>query len=233
MAPLPFSTESAAPPRALRPPPSGRLAALGAEHAPPLWAIVADPGVMEWVGDTRPWGPEKLARFLRYCAQDRPLAAAPAPPGGGESRFLYWGVFLAEGLAGVVGVHPIAYDPEARGRAFLTIFLARWAQGRGEGERAARAALAAHWALAPRAPVWLDARAGNSPMVALAGRLGFVPDPSPVRRQRRRRYLRFVCRPPEGGGLTASPRDLRSRRVGDEVSQQRPGGAGGAEPHEN
>lgn len=202
MAPPPSSTESADPPQAARPPPSGRLAPLGAEHSSPLWAIVADPGVMEWVGDARPWGPEKLARFLRYCVRDRSLATAP---GGGESRFLYWGVFLAEGLAGVVGVHPVAYDPGARGRAFLTIFLARWAQGRGEGEKAARAALAAHWALAPRAPVWLDARARNSPMVALAGRLGFVPDPSsPARRQRRCRYLRFVCWPP-GGALTASP----------------------------
>jgi RimJ/RimL family protein N-acetyltransferase len=172
------------------PPLERALARLGEEHREALWAIVSDAVVMRGVGDTRAWSKAKLDRFLRYCADEENEAPA-------RRRFFYWGIFVGGALAGVVGVHPIQYDPRARGWYFLSIFLARGAGNKGTGTWATRAALVLFWALRPDTPVHIDTQADNAAMNALAQKLGFRPTRRPACLQWRC-YSRYFLQKGEG-----------------------------------
>ncbi len=165
------------PPPLLAPPVERVLAPIGEEHRGPLWAVVSDAEVMGGVGNTRPWGRAKLGRFLGYCVQEE--GQAPS-----RRRFYYWGVFVGGVLVGAVGIHPIAYDPRARGWYFLTIFLARGAGNQGTGTWAARTALDLFWEIRPHTPVHIDTREENAAMNALARKLGFRPTGRPACLQR-------------------------------------------------
>lgn len=171
--------------RLATPLPAPTLAPLHLAHAEALYQIVRDPGVMKWVANGRLWSRSKLRRFLRYCHQDQlqeRLDLFQGPPG--EGPYLFRGVFLGglgEGrrLAGVVGVHPISYDAAAHGLFFLTIYLARWAQGQKVGTLAAKAALEAFWRRSPQSPVWIDTLASNRKARYMAGSVGFTDNNGP------------------------------------------------------
>ena len=113
-----------------------------AEHGPELRDITKLPEVMDWVANGQTWNARKLEKFFQYCA-----AEAVQPDAEREN---YYHVVEESGrCVGIVGIHPITYDRQARGKAFLTIFLSPQVCGRGAGAKAIADALADYWSRHP------------------------------------------------------------------------------------
>jgi len=147
------------------------LADVGPEHEGALRAITRHAATMKWIANGVAWSGEKLRRFLKYCAEE---AGQPR-----AERENYYSAVLAGGeCVGVVGVHPVNYEPGVRA---LTVFVAPAAAGKKVGTRAIRLALAAYWAHSPGQAVCVDVNVKNAPMNALATSLGLERERAPVK----------------------------------------------------
>lgn len=175
-----------------------------AAHRECLRAITQDMSVMKWIAGGNTWTDARLDRFFEYCAEEE----AEGPKG---SRDTYYYVVEADGVcAGVVGVHPAAYNRGASGQAMLTVYLAASAAGRGVGTRAIALVLARYWAAFPARRVEADVRADNSAMQRAAAKAGFARADDafgrPVRRRIGRKfYHQYAISPPPAGPPTKVP----------------------------
>lgn len=138
-------------------------------HFAALRDITSHGPVMSWVANGRTWDAKKLDRFFRYCADE----ALQTPQ---ERKNYYYAIVVDGACAGVVGIHPIHYDSQARGHPALTIFVAPAAAGKGVGTRAVQAALDVFRTIHPNRAVLLDIRVDNAPMIRVAEKLGLTPD---------------------------------------------------------
>jgi RimJ/RimL family protein N-acetyltransferase len=167
-----------APPVALVPP---RME----EHGAELRDIVKSPQMMTWIANGQTWSARKLEKFFEYCAEEETQPDA--------ERENYYHVVTETGrCVGVVGIHPITYDRQARGKVFLTIFLSPLVSGRGVGTKAIAGALADYWARYPDATVYVDIRTDNFPMLRVAEKLAL--ERGGEHRIGRKSYFRFAAR---------------------------------------
>jgi len=138
-----------------------------AAHENELRAITRDPNVMKWVANGQVWSEAKLQRFFQYCEEEE-------HQGPSERKNYYHAVTVNGTCVGVVGIHPVRYDPGSTTLSALTIFLSSGILGRGVGTRVVQAALQAYDAIYPDIGVVIDIRASNSPMKRVAEKVGFV-----------------------------------------------------------
>lgn len=155
------------------------------EHGAELRDIVKSPQVMTWVANGQTWSARKLGKFFEYCAKEETQPDA--------ERENYYHVVTVKGrCVGVVGVHPITYDSQARGEVFLTIFLLPQVSRHGVGTKAIADALADYWTRYPDATVYVDIRTDNFPMLRVAKKLALERGEAHCIGQKR--YYRFAAR---------------------------------------
>lgn len=130
------------------------------EDLEPLWAINGDPEVTRFFGRPydRPtsdaWGQRIAARF-------------------GDRGYGFWAVDLpGEGMLGVVGIMPVAFEASFTPAVEIGWRVARRAQRRGIAEEAARIALAHGFGPAGLERIVAFTVAGNEPSWRLMEKLG-------------------------------------------------------------
>jgi RimJ/RimL family protein N-acetyltransferase len=107
-----------------------------------LYRVVSDPATAQWLGDGRPWTPEKLLAARNYSATDfaRPWAARD---------YFYWAIVVRDvssqsalltHVVGIVGLHPCL--PQVDKNALQIMFaVAPSERGKGRATKAIRAVM--------------------------------------------------------------------------------------------